>query len=328
MFYPDFYGGSFALCPDSVDFEYHQIVNIYKDANAYYIDKGWTKVERPSERRPDGNIEGMMKDENWFELVVGDKSRSGGQWDIWEATYSPVGPDGYPKRLWNKETGVIDKSVAEQWKKYDLLDILRTNWSTLGPKLGGQAALLRRRHGYVLPERRGREAERVSYQRLNNPKFTGEVVFQRRAPHCWGPRGAELLQKLEAQVEKGAPAGHREELEVLEGRVAQSRLGESLTRSWNLEALDKPGHRHVEHAGCGGCRGATARGSGSGTCLRRSCPVRSVAIGYSRLTERFIRRKRDAGIAMARESTFSTRDCPSPSASTRRLNTRTRSYFA
>ena len=80
VFYPDFYGGSFALCPDSVDFEYHQIVDIYKDANAYYIDKGWTKVERPSERRPDGNIEGMMKDENWFELVVGDKSRSGGQW--------------------------------------------------------------------------------------------------------------------------------------------------------------------------------------------------------------------------------------------------------
>ena len=141
VFYPDFYGGSFALCPDSVDFEYHQIVNIYKDANAYYIDKGWTRVERPSERRPDGNIEGMMKDENWFELVVGDKSRSGGQWDIWEATYSPVGSDGYPKRLWNKTTGVIDKSVAEQWKKYDLLNILRTNWSTLGPKVADKLHL-------------------------------------------------------------------------------------------------------------------------------------------------------------------------------------------
>jgi hypothetical protein len=32
----------------------------------------------------------MMKDENWYELVVGDKSRSGGQWDIWEATFSPA----------------------------------------------------------------------------------------------------------------------------------------------------------------------------------------------------------------------------------------------
>ena len=39
----------------------------------------------------------MMKDENWSELVQGDHSRSGGQWDIWEATYGPVGADGYPE---------------------------------------------------------------------------------------------------------------------------------------------------------------------------------------------------------------------------------------
>ena len=206
VLYPDFYGGSFALCPDSVDFEYHQIVNIYKDENAYYVDKGWTKVERPSERRPDGNIEGMMKDENWYELVVGDKSRSGGQWDIWEATYSPVGPDGYPKRLWNKTTGVIDKSVAEQWKKYDLLHILRNNWPALGPRIADKLHFyIGDMDSFYLNDAVERLNEFLS--EVNNPKFTGEIVFQRRAPHCWGPRGAELMQKLAAQVEKGAPAG-------------------------------------------------------------------------------------------------------------------------
>lgn len=206
VFYPDFYGGSFALCPDSVDFEYHQIVDIYKDENAYYVDKGWTKVERPSERRPDGNIEGMMKDENWYELVVGDKSRSGGQWDIWEATYSPVGPDGYPKRLWNKTTGVIDKSVAEQWKKYDLLHILRNNWPSLGPKVADKLHFyIGDMDSFYLNDAVERLNEFLS--EVNNPKFTGEIVFQRRAPHCWGPRGAELMQKLALQVEKGAPAG-------------------------------------------------------------------------------------------------------------------------
>jgi len=206
VFYPDFYGGSFALCPDSVDFEYHQIVDIYRDPNAYWVDKGWTKVERPSERRPDGNIEGMMKDENWFELVVGDKSRSGGQWDIWEATYSRVGTDGYPKRLWNKTTGVIDKSVAEQWKKYDLLNILRTNWSTLGPKVADKLHFyIGDMDSYYLNNAVERLNEFLS--EVSNPKFTGELVFQRRAPHCWGPRGPELMQKLEAQVERGAPAG-------------------------------------------------------------------------------------------------------------------------
>ena len=113
ILYPDFYGGTFASCPDAVDFNYHQIVNIYNDKNAYFTDMGWMNLDRPSQRKPDGNIVSMMKDENCYELTVGDHSRSGGQWDIWEATYSPAGPDGYPKRLWNKQTGEIDRSVAE-----------------------------------------------------------------------------------------------------------------------------------------------------------------------------------------------------------------------
>ena len=207
VFYPDFYGGSFASCPDSVDFSYHQIVDIYKDANAYFFDKGWMKVERPNERRPDGNIVSMMKDENWYELVVGDKSRSGGQWDIWEATYSPVGPDGYPKRLWNKATGEIDKSVAEQWKKYDLLHILRDQLGDARTEGRAQAQRVRRRHGLVLPEQRGRAAQRV-------PREGGQPEVHRRGGassavrRTAGDRGAaELLQKMTAQIERVAPVG-------------------------------------------------------------------------------------------------------------------------
>ncbi len=130
IFYPDFYGATFASCPDSVDFRYHQIVDIYQDANAYFIDNGWMKIDRPNQRDPDGNIRSMMKDENWYELVVGDRSRSGGQWDAWEATYSPVGADGYPKRLWDKTTGQIDRQVAAAWRKYDF----GTSWSRIGAR--------------------------------------------------------------------------------------------------------------------------------------------------------------------------------------------------
>jgi hypothetical protein len=206
ILYPDFYGGSFASCPDAVDFSYHQIVDIYKDANAYYVDKGWMKVERPSQRHPDGSIESMMKDENWFELVVGDKSRSGGQWDIWEATYSPVGPDGYPLRIWNKETGAIDTSVAERWRKYDLRHILETNWTVLGPKVANKFNVyVGDMDSYYLNDAVERLNDFLS--KADDPKFTGEIVFQRRAPHCWGPRPAELLQKMTAQIDKVAPAG-------------------------------------------------------------------------------------------------------------------------
>jgi Putative esterase len=207
IFYPDFYGGTWASCPDSVDFRYHQIVNVYDDANAYWKDMGWMRVERPNQRQPDGNIRSMMKDENWFELVVGDRSRSGGQWDIWEATYSPAGADGYPKRIWDKKTGAIDKQVAAYWKDhYDLRHILETKWATLGPKVANKL------HVYV--------GENDSYylddavhllddflKKATNPPFGGEVAYQPRAPHCWGPRAAELMEKMTAHIDKTAPAG-------------------------------------------------------------------------------------------------------------------------
>ena len=206
VFYPTFYGGAFASCPDSVDFNYHQIVNIYKDPNAYFIEHGWMTVDRPTQRRPDGNIVSMMKDENRYELTVGDKSRSGGQWDIWEATYSPVGKDGYPMRLWDKQTGAIDRAVAERWKKYDLLEVLKTNWATLGPNVAHKLnAYMGDMDSYYLND--ALENLHAFLQKAENPKWTGEIVFQRRAPHCWGPRAPELLDKMTKQIEKYAPAG-------------------------------------------------------------------------------------------------------------------------
>ena len=37
MFYPDHYNGTFAACPDPVDFRAYTVVDIYKDKNAYFI---------------------------------------------------------------------------------------------------------------------------------------------------------------------------------------------------------------------------------------------------------------------------------------------------
>jgi hypothetical protein len=209
VFYPDFYGGAFALCPDSVDFRYHQIVNLYQDHNAYYLPgrSEWVTIERPDTRRPDGNITSMMKDENWYEAVVGDHSRSGGQWDIWEATYGPVGPDGYPQRIWNKTTGVIDQTVADYWKQhFDLRNILETNWPTLGPKVAHKINVyVGDADTYYL--NMGVHMLNDFLTSADRPKWSGEVVFQPMAPHCWGPRGPDLLTKIVGQITTYAPAG-------------------------------------------------------------------------------------------------------------------------
>jgi hypothetical protein len=146
-----------------------------------------------------------MKDENWYELVVGDKSRSGGQWDIWEATYSPAGPDGYPKRLWDKRTGVIDRSVAAAWKKYDLRHVLESNWPALGPKVAHKINIyMGDMDSYYLNN--ALELMNDFLKKVSNPPFAGEIVFERRAPHCWGPRAQELHEKIAAFVAKHRPA--------------------------------------------------------------------------------------------------------------------------
>ena len=148
-----------------------------------------------------------MKDENWFELVQGDHSRSGGQWDIWEATYGPVDADGYPKRIWDKRTGVIDKNVAAYWREhYDLRYILERDWRRLGPKLADRINVyVGDADSYYL--NMGVHLLDEFLRKTTTPKWDGEIVFQPMAPHCWGPRGAELSAKLVAQIEKYAPAG-------------------------------------------------------------------------------------------------------------------------
>ena len=185
-----------------MDFRYHQIVDIYKDPNAYFIDKGWMKVDRPNQQRPDGNIESMMKDENHYELIVGDKSRSGGQWDIWEATYSPVGADGYPKRLWDKATGQIDKSVAEAWRSTICAHVLETNWATLGPKVAHKLNVyVGDMDSYYLNDAR-REAERV-------PDQGGQPEVHRRS-RLRAPRPA-LLGPARAGADDEDDRAHRKD---------------------------------------------------------------------------------------------------------------------
>jgi hypothetical protein len=125
--------------PDSVDFNYHQLVNIYEDENAYFTGGDWVFNEVPSCRSTHGDVYFTVEQENLYELACGTNSKSGGQWDVWDAVFGPKGEDGYVIPLWDKETGVIDKEVAEYWKEnYDIDYIIQQNWETLGPKLNGE----------------------------------------------------------------------------------------------------------------------------------------------------------------------------------------------
>jgi len=93
-------------------------VNIYEDENAYFKEGTFKKTVVAGHRDYLGNVDASLKDMNHRKLVLGTRGRSGQQWDIWEATYSPIDKDGYPKRIWNRITGEIDKEVAVNTFKY------------------------------------------------------------------------------------------------------------------------------------------------------------------------------------------------------------------
>jgi hypothetical protein len=219
MFYPDHYNGTFAACPDPVDFRAFTVVNVYKDKNAYFIEGAHKRVAQPGMRDYMGHVSATLQDLNDYELALGSRGRSGEQWDIWQAVFSPMGKDGYPAEIWDKLTGEIHPDVAGYWHDhYDLSYILKRDWATLGPKLRGKI------HIYVGSADNYFLNDAVYYiedflKGTTDPPYEGEVKYGDRAEHCWNGDPAlpnavsrlhyntQYLPKILERMEKTAPPG-------------------------------------------------------------------------------------------------------------------------
>ncbi len=185
MFYPDHYNGAFVACPDPVDFHAYTTMDLYKDKNAYYISGPNKSVLQPGMRDYLGHTLATTKDLNEYERALGSKGRSGEQFDIWQAVFSPVGPDGYPRQIIDKDTGEIDHEVAAYWRDhYDLDYILQRDWKTLGPKLRGKIHLYcGSADTYFLNDAVYLMEDFLN--KTNDPPYEGEVKYGDRAEHCW-----------------------------------------------------------------------------------------------------------------------------------------------
>jgi hypothetical protein len=220
VFYPEAFNGAYIACPDPIDFRAYTVVDIYKDTNAYYLDDTWKKTPRPGLRDYLGHISSTLEEMNRLELVLGTKTRSGQQWDVWESTFSPVGPDGYPARIWDKRTGVIDKKIAEYWREhFDLGHILARDWEKgLGKKLEGKLSIyVGDMDNYFLNNAVYLVEDFL--ESTKNPYYNGEVDYGDRAEHCWNgdhsrPNALSRLRyhqmfipKAADRMQKTAPAG-------------------------------------------------------------------------------------------------------------------------
>jgi Putative esterase len=192
VFHPDFFGGTWSYCPDPVTFTDVEGIDVYQDTNAFYKDKGWYREPTINSRERDYAPRQTSQQRNYMELVNGTKGRSGtGQLDIWSAVFGPVGDDGYFKPLFDKRTGVIDPDVAQYWKDhFDLLEHLKRNWTTIGPKLVDKI------HVYVgdadtYQLDRATRALQAWMETTENPHVEGFFLYGDGKPHCWSGPGTE-----------------------------------------------------------------------------------------------------------------------------------------
>ncbi len=233
VFYPDEFNGCVAACPDPIDFRAFTVVDIYSHKNAYYADGPWKKTPRPGLRNYLGEVATTLEQANHRELAIASKGRSGDQWDIWQAVFSPVGEDGYPKPIWDKKTG------SHRPRGRGLLEgALRpgghpaAGLENARPEAAGQDPHLRRRYGQLLSQQRrvsGRvvpgEHQRPLLRRRRGLRRPGRALLERRPdpaqralapslpPDVHPPGGREDAQD-------GAPGGGPDQLEILGPQIS------------------------------------------------------------------------------------------------------------
>jgi hypothetical protein len=202
IYHPDFFGGTWAYCPDPLTFTDVEGVNVYKDVSAFYKQYDWRREPTINSRtlQDEPNLTSQQK--NYYEAVLGTHGRSAEQLDIWESIWSPVGKDGYFEPMWDHRTGVMNSALVKYWSdSTDLLHYMQRNWATLGPKLVGKLHVYVGSWDTYYLDRATRDVE-AWMKTTTNPHYEGFFMYGDRKPHCWtGPvtpaqRHIEMAQYL------------------------------------------------------------------------------------------------------------------------------------
>lgn len=155
--YPHTFGATWSTSPDPVDFRSLETIDIYSQHNAYWV--GGNRIDADTDRwslldkipgalkrsntpdaadliasfRREGQAGMTVKEEAQAEDILGPDNTSGQQWDSWMAAWGPRSARGHPAALFDPTSGEIDHAVAEQYRKYDITDLLRKHPERYGP---------------------------------------------------------------------------------------------------------------------------------------------------------------------------------------------------
>lgn len=93
--------------------------------------------------------------------------------------------DGYPKRIWDKRTGVIDKDVAAYWREhYHLVHIMKRDWATLGPNFREKLEIYAGAHDNIYLTNAVYYADDF-LTKAKNPPADAKIVYGIKNEHCF-----------------------------------------------------------------------------------------------------------------------------------------------
>jgi predicted alpha/beta superfamily hydrolase len=220
LHYPQLFGGAWIFHPWAFSYQDYFDLNIYKNDNAFQISSAesplwagwwtapeWAPLERPWVRTLDGQPLGSMRQLSHHDAVMAG-SGPGGEFGTDDSILGPVREDGYPKPLWDRMTGKIDRDVAEYWREHgDLAHYAEANWSKIGPHLVGKL------HFYVgdmdeFYRNHGVHHFEDVMRSTKDPYFGGSFEYAPLKAHGWQPMtNAELVRMIADQVARNAAPG-------------------------------------------------------------------------------------------------------------------------
>lgn len=131
LFYPEAFGGCWAVSPDPVDFRHFTGVNLYEKGVNLYVDAaGKERGILFMKGQALSTLRQMVAFEDFFV--------DGGQMLSFEAEFGKADKNGRPQPLFDRKTGALRPAVVKAWQRYDLAHQLPKIWKKSGSLLAGK----------------------------------------------------------------------------------------------------------------------------------------------------------------------------------------------
>ena len=117
VFYPDEYNGCWAACPDPIDFRAYMTTTSTRTRTPTGPRARSAASRAPATATTSATCRPRSSSRTAPSWCSARRAARAGSATSGRRSTRRWGPDGYPQRIWDKRTGVIDREVAARWRR-------------------------------------------------------------------------------------------------------------------------------------------------------------------------------------------------------------------